>query len=181
MTSDNPLNMNNLLDLNKKYLHEKLDNVQKIDKLWVVADIVDILSNQKERDRRIINDFINGDEIVIQTIKRPSGIKTVRMFTHKGITRYLDEGKIYDLKNACDYFGVHYKDPRLKEYKTYLESIQIGDKKYKTIAILKWLFGKRKTCKALNEQCSILELLGVFGESEDADQHRLTYLKDNPI
>lgn len=171
------MDLNSLLDLNKTHLYEKLDTVQKIDKLWVVADIVDILSNQKERDRRIINDFIAIEEVVIQTIKRPSGIKTVRMFTHKGITRYLDEGKIYDLKNACEYFGVPYKDPRLKEYKAYLESIQVGDKKYKTNAILKWLFGKRKMCKALNEQCSIAELLEVFGESEEADAHRLAYLK----
>ncbi len=180
------MNQQVLLDLNKNTLYERLKKVQRIKDLYVAADVIDILSNQKERDKRIISDYAE-DEIVTHTVKRASGLKSVRMFTLKGIAKYLNEGKIYDLINACSYFNVPYTDPKLKEYHAFLESIQEPSedksiqepsiKKYKTTTLLKWLFGKRKMCKALLNYCSIEDVIATFEDSDDIDKEKLKMLK----
>lgn len=174
---------NTLLDLNKTALHTKLKNqVQKIGDLHVTNDIIDALSNQKERDRRLVNDYTE-DEIKTYTIKRTSGLKSVRMFTKKGLERYVHEGKLYDYANACRYFNIPPINQQTIEYNKFLESIE-SDKKYKTNSLLKWLFGKRKMCKALGEYCTIDEILGIFKESKDAITDHLEFLskkeKENP-
>ena len=56
------MNYSSLLELNKKSLETKLDKAQKIGNLWVCNDIIDILSNQAPRDKRMINDY-ETDEI----------------------------------------------------------------------------------------------------------------------
>ncbi len=182
MNQKKDMNQQALLDLNKTTLYERLKNVQRIKNLYVANDIIDILSNQKERDKRIISDYTE-DEVVTHMVKRSSGLKLVRMFTLKGITRYLNEGKIYDLPNACSYFNVSYTDPKIKEYHLFIESIQDPSekdqsiKKYKTTSLLKWLFGKRKMCKALSDYCSIEDVKAIFEDSEDIDKEKLAFLK----
>ena len=180
--------MEAFLELNKQVLHTRITTVQHVKDLYVASDLIDVLSNQKERDRRIINDYAE-DEIKIYKIQRPGGLKTVRMFTKKGIERYLHEGKLYDYQNACSYFSVIPVDKVRQGYQTDLESFSInnnsdatqekkyGTKKYDTKKLLKWLFGKRKMCKSLGDQTSIVEVLEVFGTSDDADQNKLEFLK----
>jgi len=192
--------MEALLELNKQGLHTRLAKVQHIKDLYVASDLIDILSNQKERDRRIINDY-SEDELKTYKIQRLGGLKTVRMLTKKGIERYLHEGKLFDYNNACSYFSVIPIDKVKQGYLADLESF-LSDtnttkkdnvkkdnvkkdtiKKYDTKKLLKWLFGKRKMCKALGDQTSIAEVLEIFGASEDADQSKLEFLKNkaNPL
>ena len=177
--------MEALLELNKQGLHTRLAKVQHIKDLYVASDLIDILSNQKERDRRIINDY-SEDELKTYKIQRPGGLKTVRMLTKKGIERYLHEGKLFDYNNACSYFSVIPIDKVKQGYQADLESFlsttnttkKDNVKKYDTKKLLKWLFGKRKMCKALGDQTSIAEVLEIFGTSENADQPKLEFLKN---
>lgn len=181
--------MEALLELNKQGLHTRLAKVQHVKDLYVASDLIDTLSNQKERDRRLINDY-SEDELKTYKIQRPGGLKTVRMLTKKGIERYLHEGKLFDYNNACSYFSVIPIDKVKQGYIADLESFLSNTnttkkdnvkkdtiKKYDTKKLLKWLFGKRKMCKALGDQTSIAEVLEIFGTSEDADQPKLEFLK----
>lgn len=182
MTRENSIfpKMEALLELNKQGLHTRLAKVQHIKDLYVASDLIDILSNQKERDRRIINDY-SEDELKTYKIQRPGGLKNVRMFTKKGIERYLHEGKLFDYNNACSYFSVIPIDKVKQGYIADLESFLSNTKKYDTKKLLKWLFGKRKMCKALGDQTSIAEVLEIFGTSEDADQPKLEFLKKSVV
>ena len=163
-----------LLDLNKSALYDRLKKVQKIKELWVANDIIDTLSNQKERDRRLISDFTN-DEIKTFIVKRISGLKCVRLFTIAGLTKYLHEGKIYDYTNACEYFNIIPIDFSAKKYEIFLRSIE-KDKKYRTTSLLKWLFGKRKMCKILSDYCTISEVLNLFITDSNVIEDRRKFL-----
>ncbi len=174
--------MDRLLELNKTTLYTKLDKVQKIKDLYVANDLIDVLSMQKERDKRMISDY-TSDEVKAYKIKRASGTKIVRMFTLAGITKYLTEGKIYDYPNACGYFGVPQINLKHIEYEEFLAGIASEDKtdgskkKYKTSTLLKWLFGKRKMCKALSDYTTIASVLELFAEDEDVNQERIKFLQ----
>lgn len=179
--------MEALLELNRQGLHTRLAKVQHVKDLYVASDLIDTLSNQKERDRRIINDY-SEDELKTYKIQRPGGLKTVRMLTKKGIERYLHEGKLFDYQNACSYFSVIPIDKVKQGYLTDLESFlstaekkdttkKDNVKKYDTKKLLKWLFGKRKSYKALGDQTSIAKILEVFGTSSELDQPKLEFLK----
>jgi hypothetical protein len=177
------MNYQSLLAANKAALYAKLDNVQKIKELYVSNDIIEVLSNKKERDMNMINVY-DSDEVQIYTIKRTTGLKAMRFFTRKGLIRYLHEGKLYDYQTACEYFGVQPLDKQAIEYQKYLESIYDPDvKKYKTSTLLRWLFNKRKMCKELGDYTSLTDVLKLFDDAEGADQSKLNYLKGlvNPV
>ena len=166
-----------LLQANKLALFAKLDTVQKINDLYVANDVIDVLSGQPTRDKRIISTY-SEEEVKIFTVKRATGLKALRFFTKQGLVRYLHEGKITSYVNACDYFGVAPLDKKSIEFAKYLSAIYDPDvNKYKTSIILRWLFNKRKMCKELGDYTDINSIIDTFGNSDEIDANKLTYLK----
>jgi hypothetical protein len=186
------MNLANLLELNKSSLFAKLDKVQRVKELYVANDVIDVLSNQKERDRRTLSDY-NTDELKTYKIKRNGVLKIVRMFTKKGIERYLQNGKIFDQKNASEYFKVdipvvdHLGEELIKciacaatdrtaTDRTATNRTDLKQADYKTTKILKWLFGKRKLCRALGEYTTIEKVVNTFEKDDAVDSERMQYL-----
>lgn len=139
--------MNELKQLNRDAIHEKLKTVHKIVDNYVANDLIDAISTHKERDKRMINNW-EDDEVFIQKTVRGTSMRLVRLFTLKGIARYLREGKVYSYENLCDYFNVQAIDKELEQFKKELETIK-NDDTYHTNKILKWLFESRVQAKAL--------------------------------
>jgi hypothetical protein len=166
--------MDKLLDYNRQALFEKLRQVQVIDGTYKVNDIIDCLSSNKERDRRYVNKF-EEDEIVIKNIKSKGYIRKVRFFTIRGIERYLNEGKVFSYKNACEFFKIAPRDLVEEKELDLLKTMYDSDI-FQTKQILKWIFEKRKQIKKLGETCTIAELLEVL-EEYDIDAHKLQLLK----
>ena len=61
--------MEELLELNKKGLFNRLDKVQHIKDLYVANDLIEVLSTQKERDKRLINDYTDEEIKTYKTIE----------------------------------------------------------------------------------------------------------------
>ncbi len=172
------MNYASLLNANKVALFAKLDGVQKIKELYVANDIIEAVSNKKGRDMNMISSYAD-DEVQIYTIKRATGLKAMRFFTKKGLTRYIHEGKLFDYKNVCEYFGIEPNDKQALEYKQYLETIyDTTTKKYKTSTLLRWLFNKRKMCKSLSDYTDIQSVIDLFENSDEIDDTKLNYLKN---
>jgi hypothetical protein len=166
-----------LLELNKNVLHDKLSKLKKYNDLYVAKDLIDILSDQKERDTRVINEFTD-EEIKVHTVRRKSGLKSVRLFTAKGIERYLHEGKLFDYQNACSYFNVPAKDKVAESYSAFLSEIYDSTtKKYNTKKILKWLFEKRKMCKSLGDYTTLGAVISIFKQSPDVVPEKLKFIQ----
>jgi len=164
--------MEDLLELNRKTLFSKLDQICKIADCYLAADLIDLLSNQPVRDKRLINDY-SRDEVKTYMVKRPVGFRTMRFLTTAGILRYLSEGKIYDLQNACLYFQVKPKDPT-DDLKKQLSKF---DKNHvKTSLILKWLFDKRKSNKQLTEYTDFRTVYETYSNDKTANQEKLKML-----
>jgi hypothetical protein len=179
-----------LLELNRSALFEKLDTVFSLSGSYVACDLIDILSNQPDRDKRLINDWNNG-EVVVHKIVRDGGLRSVRFFTKAGICRYLIEGKLFAYADACSYFNEpvvnleHLKWTRelaameVKEVKEVREKDrEKEDKTYKTTSLLKWLFGKRKMCVELGKSTTIPIVIDKFSEDPDIIEERLKFLKE---
>ena len=168
--------MDELLDYNKSELFKKLDALKKIEELYPANDLIDIVSTNKERDKRLINEY-TPDELVVRKTIRGGYTREVRFFTHTGISRYITEGKIFSLKNVCEYFKIPYKDPAEEKIKESLAKIKKINGKYKTSMILKWLFDKRKSCKELSEYIDLPTVI-EFAETHNADSDKITMLKN---
>lgn len=139
--------MENLQLLNRTAIHEKLKSVHKIADNYVANDLIDAISTHKERDKKLINGWAD-DEVFTQKTVRGNAMRIVRLFTMKGIARYLQEGKVYSYENLCEYFNVQPIDKELEQFKKELETIQNEDT-YQTNKLLKWLFESRVQAKAL--------------------------------
>ncbi len=96
---------NNLLDLNRQSLKNKIDKLDKYLDNYPASDLIQILSNSVERDKRIISDF-TADEVILHSVKRDKTIRKIRYLTPKGVARYLLEGDIFSYENACYIFNV---------------------------------------------------------------------------
>ena len=172
--------MESLVDLNKKALHDKLANVDtkklKNGTVYNANDVIDILSTHKDRDKRLINDYSN-EEVLILKSKRKGYLRSSRFFTITGISRYLLEGKIFAYKNACSFFNIEPQNIEYIKYNEQLCNIKDDNGAYNTKALLKWLFGKRKSFKLLGDSCSIIDVLAFFGEDQYVDPEKIKYLE----
>lgn len=165
------MNIDNLLDFNKKGIFDKLSKIRtiKINQLvyYLCNDVIDILSESPVRDKRLINDY-ESDEVVIRKKYINNVLRECRFFTIKGIERYLYEGKVFNYKNACDYFGVNVKNKQYEKWKADIDKILISGV-FQTKTILKWLYEKRKSIKTLGEQISTSDLIKWLDGVEDDD------------
>lgn len=162
-----------LLDQNKQALYKKLDMVRRVHDYLVCNDIINALSQARERDKHILCNFDN-DEIVICKVRVNGVLRECRCFTQKGIERYLHEGKLYNYHNACSYFNV---EPRDKNYEKALKQLQTCiDAKTQTFImhkLLKWLFNKRKSISSLGSEITTLGLIAKLKTYEDIDKKKL--------
>lgn len=167
-----------LLELNKTTLHNKIAQVQNIkSNLYAANDLIDVLSTQKERDKRMINDY-SEDEVTLRIVRRDGLLRKIRFFTLAGIARYLTEGKIYAYRDACAYFNTTPIDLEEKSIADELLAMKTSTGTYKTTQLLKWLFGKRKMCKALGEYVTLSDVYQMFKDSPDIPDNKLKLLRD---
>jgi len=138
---------------NKIYIFNKLDDINNKDNFICCNDLFNIISSSIASDRRLINSY-DKDEVILMWKKNNGKLRNCRFFTHKGLVRYLSEGKIFNHKNVCEYFNVDIIDKELIKIYKYKNI----DGTFDTKKILKWLFGKRKACSSLNKFISLEEL-----------------------
>jgi hypothetical protein len=166
--------MEKLIELNKSHISAKLDAAKHLDD-YVANDVIVAVSSSIERDKRIINDF-GKDELYVKSIVRNGLCRSVRLFTKKGIERYVKIGKIFDYKNVCKYFDIVPEDKEKAEFQQQLERIKKKGELYYTSHILKWLFEKRKQNKILGEYCSITSILFYYSKNPYVNQKKLQML-----
>jgi hypothetical protein len=145
-----------LQEINRKGLFEKLNKCYKTEVGdYVCNDIIEAISEMKTRDKRLINKYAD-DEVFVQILKiRGQPRNNYRVFTEKGIRRYIHEGKLYNYKNVCEYFGVAPIDKTIDEIK----NLEFERGKYDVKRVLKWLYERRKQNKALGEVITKAKLL----------------------
>ena len=166
--------MEEFILINQRALFSKLDTCRKIDNLYNCNDIIEILSESKSRDVRLINDY-DISEVVIKKVFVDSQYRRMRYFTQLGICKYLHEGKIYSYTNACAYFSVI---PINKEHLKWKKTVDafIVDGSFITSNILKWLFEKKKSCVALGVYVSIDKLKIYLDSTNTYNKERAKWL-----
>lgn len=174
-----------LLELNYKELHEQLSTVECIKKTYKANDLIEILSEKKESDKRLINDYHMPSELINRKVIGSNGcIRTCRFLTIKGIERYLSEGKVYAYENACKFFGIKPISLQEKKWIKELEKMSVGEAadddesktQYNTNMLLKWLFGKRKMCRELGPSTTVERVFEVLDE-KSMIKERVEFIK----
>ena len=120
------LNAFTINEINKTGLHSKLKKAVVIDGCYKANDIIGVLSNNIERDKRLINDY-EEDEVVVKKTKCGHYMRSARFFTQKGIERYLSEGKLFSYENACLFFKVQTKNTNYLKWDKQFEKIKECD------------------------------------------------------
>jgi len=166
--------INFLIDLNKKSIQSKIDTLKIIDDCYPANDLICILSDSIERDKRLINEYLDS-EVVLKKVKKDSYSKWIRYFTKSGLIRYLHEGKIFSYINACEIFNVKPINKKHIEWDTFLNKCINSDGEYNVSSVLKWLFEKRKSCKSLGTYCALTDIVN-FASNFDIDEDKLSYL-----
>lgn len=182
------MNINLLLDLNREELFAQLNSAYIYsyngEKVWLADDIIDILSEKKIRDTRLINNFTE-DEIVVIGVKTKV-LRLRRFFTLKGIKRYLLEGKLFNVDNAYKYFNLENKNLEILIMRQ-IEKCVVNKKEltFNTKKTLKWLFEKRKQISAFDEIIDCRILLDWLESnthsdkiSEDKKKYLIKYIED---
>jgi hypothetical protein len=138
--------MNELHNINKQSIHNKLSKVHTITKdveLYNCGDIIEILSKNKLSDMRYLNGYLPDEVVVIlSTINKKT--RKRRFFTLKGLTRYIRFHNIISYKHVCEYFNIEYIDKKIIEYKMELDNMTniVNDvKSYNTKKLIYWLTG----------------------------------------
>lgn len=183
--NNNALDISDIKNINKYCLYKKLESVEKNENCYKANELINILSINKERDKKLIGNY-NKNEVVIKKTNCYGYNRNTRFLTQKGIARYLHEGKIFSYENACKYFNVKPKDLDVEKWNLQLEKLKTDDEKdmnkYKTNLLLKWLFEKRKSCKNLGTVVSIESLLEWISnsklEDEISNKKKIKYLKN---
>lgn len=174
--------LDDLIAENKAALFERLDSVKKIKECWIAKELIEIISNSIERDRRLINDF-DADEI--NTALCPERKKHVRVLTKKGVERLVHNGKLFDYQTVCEYFKITPQDKDFDSFVDEFKKCAVSSGKntglFKTSRILKLLFKKRKFCKKLGAYTTIDKILEEFPEISDSPNLKkiLSTNKDN--
>jgi hypothetical protein len=161
-----------LLDYNKQVLYEKIRSVKVIRNTYRANDLIDVLSSAPDRDKRIIADY-EKDEVLIRRTQCKGVLRMTRFFTLKGVTRYLHEGKVFSYKNACSFFNVEPKDLEKEKLEKELSNYEEEDGTYNTKRLLRWLFEKRKSAKALGESCSIEKIIEFVNELPEEEKEMI--------
>lgn len=164
-----PKIIDELLNLNKKTIFDKLDKIPVYDGYIKCNDLFDAISTAIIRDKRLINSYNGEDskysEVVRKMIPVGKTKRKCRCFTTRGIARYIHEGKLINYKTVCEYYGVEPIDREIE----ILRKMLIKDDVFDTKKILKWLFGKRKQIKQLGKTININVLCIWLNKYENND------------
>jgi hypothetical protein len=160
-----------LVDLNVTSLHNKIAAVKNIRGTYRANDLIDVVSESPERDKRLINSYAT-DEVMIRRIKCKGYLRTTRFFTKKGIARYVVEGKLFNYKNVCAFFGIEPRDLEREKLEQELADLQDDDDPnlYDVKKVLRWLFEKRKSNKALGEHADLVAIYGWINTLDDDEK-----------
>lgn len=164
-----PKIIDELLNLNKKTIFDKLDKIPVYDGYIKCNDLFDAISTAIIRDKRLINSYNGEDskysEVVRKMIPVGKTKRKCRCFTTRGIARYIHEGKLINYKTVCEYYRVEPIDREIE----ILRKMLIKDDVFDTKKILKWLFGKRKQIKQLGKTININVLCIWLNKYENND------------
>lgn len=144
--------MDNLVKDNEKMIFAKLDNLNKYQNMYICCEVLKLLSQSINSDKVMISSW-DANHVIVKEFKLGT-IRKRRVFRKKGFRRYLSEGNIRWKPTVFKYFGLNEKDPDQE----YLEKHLI-DGKFNTKLILKWIFQKRKQCKALGNNVALMTLI----------------------
>jgi hypothetical protein len=152
--------MEDFIELNRKYLYDKLDSINCNNQIYIVNDIIDVLSSTPPRDRSRINKY-PSDLVYIGYAKRDNCLRQVRLFTEAGLLYYLNDGNITNYIDACSYFNVPPIDLLYKKYKEQFDRIinKCVNGKFKTSILLSWLYDKIKNIVRLPTYIDIDDVL----------------------
>ncbi len=139
-----------LENVNREIIYDKLDNIKRVDGCLKCNDIFAVLSSSITRDKRLINDYTEDEVVIKYDLIKKRHIKC-RYFTPEGISRYIHEGKVICYEIVCEYFDVN---PIDREVETIM-GFMINENTFDTKAVLKWLFGKKKSVKVLKTYVNI--------------------------
>jgi hypothetical protein len=156
--------MLSLISINKKALNDKISKLNIINNHYPANDLINIISNSKETDKRLINDFIKDIEIVIYKTKHNNRIKSLRYFTELGIKRYLKEGKIFSYNLICEIFQIIPTDKEQIKLEKILKKAK-NKNLYKTSIMLKWIYNTRKQSILLKNEAELKDII-QFVESD---------------
>lgn len=146
------MDLHDLLAGNLEHVKKQLDQCKQYNGAhWKCKDIFEILSDSVACDQRMVNAY-DETEIVVSDIPSSNGaVRRCRLFTRKGLVRYIHEGKITEYENACIWLG---EQPRNKLVEVVRGMLSVETRSFKTRQILKWLFQRRKYDKLLGENVS---------------------------
>lgn len=167
--------MDDLIELNRLGLENKINQLEQCDGLYPANDLIDVLSDAKERDKRYINNF-TSDELVTKSVKRGKFTRTVRYFTEQGLVRYIHEGKLFSYANVCKIFNIQAINKNAGEWQKLLDKSMNASGEYKVSIVLKWIFGKRKACASLGEYATKEEIVNFAEEFDTADKDKIKFI-----
>ena len=161
-------NIDELLSLNREYLFTQLDQINCNKKIYVVKDIIDILSSTPTRDKSRINNKYTDDHIYIGYAKRDNTLRSVRLFTEQGLIKYLHDGNIQNYIDACAYFNVTPIDKQYEKHKAQFERItkKCINNMYKTSIIISWIYDTRKVISKLDDYDTLNNILEFVTDHE---------------
>ena len=162
--------MDDLLELNRNYLFDQLNNINCDKQIYVVNDIIDALSSSPTRDKSRVNKYAS-EYIYIGYAKRDNCLRQVRLFTSEGIAHYLHDGKITNYTDACLYFNVRPIDLQHKKYTQQFK--RIVDKRinnlFKTSILISWIYDKQKNIARLPQYISADDMLNFIKDYKTID------------
>lgn len=169
--------MDDLIELNYKSIADKLDKVSCIKNSYAAVDLIGVLSNNVERDKRLISDW-DDSLVVVRNVKRGNFTRKIRYLTLEGIKKYLSDGKVFNRDAAYKYFGLPAVNLEQKKWCEIFDKFkhEHDDELYKTSSVLRWLFEKRKSTKELDTYASLIDIVN-FVEGFEISDEKIAFLK----
>ncbi len=163
-------NFDNLRNLNREYLYTQLDDIKCNKKIYVVNDIISILSDTPSRDNSRVLKYPE-EYVYVGYSKRGNSLRQVRLFTDSGLEYYLHDGNITNYIDACAYFEITPIDKELEKYKREYARIKSKciDNAFKTSIMLSWIYDKRKHISKLPDYMTALDILEFVATHETVD------------
>ena len=168
------LDITDLLELNRNHLFKKLDRIKCDRHIYVVNDIIDILSSTPSRDKSRTNKY-GAEFIYLGYSRRGNSIRQVRLFTDAGIEHYLLDGNITNYQDACLYFNITPIDKQREKYIKQFNRIKqkCVDGLYKTSILLSWIYDKRKYISKLPDYIDLNNAIEFISTHETVDTPNL--------
>jgi len=140
--------------LNEEKVIAVLKEITVIDKCYCCNEIFKSISNRSlSWNRSLVSKYKKDiDYIIIKTAIKSKHINKYRFFTHKGLSKYINETDVISKKPVCKYFGITMKKIKKDSLDSFIvKDSDIGSSIGFNIKIIKWLFDKRKRLKQFKD------------------------------